>query len=216
VRISPKTVAEINAFLPPAFEQSVLERFEAEYGALFKRDYFTICMVGWFEDYKGEDLYGFDTMLQAIAELKAAGNLKISLVASINGVKSQRVADWIDRFIREHSLHDQVEFIEAELEEVWPLYVASDLFVRPSRSDGSALSVLEADWFETPVIASDCVPRPQQVTTFATGDATSLSEAISEVMDTPRQTIAEKCAKIMKKRFRYDLFTHIYGVDSEA
>jgi glycosyltransferase involved in cell wall biosynthesis len=52
----------------------------------------------------------------------------------------------------------------------------SDIFLRPTRSDGDANSIREALYLGVPVIASDCVERPDQVLTFRTGDIPSYVE----------------------------------------
>ncbi len=212
--LGARSVQEVDAFLPPAFDPNVLSEFQVEFGEQFDAGRFTICMVGWFEEYKEADLYGFDTALEALRQLRDDnnGDVEVKLVASVNGVKSKEIEGWIGQYIEKHGLAEQVTFIRGSLAEIWPLYVMSDLFIRPSRSDGSALSLLEADWFETPVLASDCVPRPNQVTTFKTGDAAALCEAIRQLMSGARRRVAEKVSRIEKKRFRYKLFTDIYGI----
>ena len=54
--------------------------------------------------------------------------------------------------------------------ELWPVFNMVDLFIRPSYSDGDANSIREALYFGVPVVASDCVRRPNSVITFNTGD----------------------------------------------
>ncbi len=214
-KLGARSVTEIDAFLPPTFAEQTLHDFEEEYGAFFDESDFTISMTGWFEEYKGEDLYGFDTVLQALLKLNAESAQSIKLIASVNGVKSKALERQAMNFIDEHHLNDRVEFIRIPLEEIWPLYLKSDAFIRPSRSDGSALSILEADWFGTPVIASDCVPRPRQVMTFETGDADQLTEALSKLFSANRPTLAEKIERVRTRRFDYPLFSRIYGIKPE-
>jgi glycosyltransferase involved in cell wall biosynthesis len=52
---------------------------------------------------------------------------------------------------------------------------ASDVFVRPTFTDGDSISVREALSLGIPVIASDCVERPDGVVLFKTGNAGDLS-----------------------------------------
>ena len=50
--------------------------------------------------------------------------------------------------------------------EFWPLYTSLDLFLRLTGTDGNSVSVLEAQYYNCPVIASDVVPRPDGVVTY--------------------------------------------------
>jgi len=54
----------------------------------------------------------------------------------------------------------------------------SDIFVRPTFSDGDAISVREAIALGTPVVASDVVRRPAEALCFKTGDARDLVSKI--------------------------------------
>jgi glycosyltransferase involved in cell wall biosynthesis len=45
--------------------------------------------------------------------------------------------------------------------ELWPLLRKINLLLRPTKSDGDALSIREALFFRIPVISSDVVPRPE-------------------------------------------------------
>ncbi|MCC7233214.1 MAG: glycosyltransferase family 4 protein [Bacteroidia bacterium] len=61
----------------------------------------------------------------------------------------------------------------------------SNVFIRPTRSDGDALSVREALACGVPVIASDCVARPEGVVLFKTGNSGQLAKTIIEVKQDP-------------------------------
>ena len=58
----------------------------------------------------------------------------------------------------------------------------SDIFVRPTFSDGDAISVREAIELGTPVVASDVVSRPAGTVCFKTGDASDLVSKIESVL----------------------------------
>ena len=53
-----------------------------------------------------------------------------------------------------------------------------DVFLRPTLSDGASVSVQEALWCGTPVVASDVCLRPREVALFKTGDADDLQRVL--------------------------------------
>src|SRR5262249_36853387 len=63
---------------------------------------------------------------------------------------------------------------------------ACDLFVRPTRADGDALSVREALALGRPVVASDVGQRPPGALTFPAGDARAAAETIFRALGNPR------------------------------
>jgi glycogen(starch) synthase len=58
----------------------------------------------------------------------------------------------------------------------------SDIFVRPTFSDGDAISVREAIALGTPVVASDVVSRPAGTLCFKTGDVSDLVSKVESVL----------------------------------
>jgi glycogen(starch) synthase len=62
----------------------------------------------------------------------------------------------------------------------------SDIFVRPTFSDGDAISVREAIALGTPVVASDVVSRPAGTLCFRTGDARDLVSKIESLLSVAR------------------------------
>ena len=118
------------------------------------------------------------------------------------------------RSLDDTNLGDNFILIYDELDEIWPLYLTSDVFVRATNTDGNALSIKEALWFETPVIASDCVDRPEGITLFRSRSAESLSNRIEEYILScdRRQTLDEKCRIAANKIFENKLFREVYGI----
>ncbi|WP_298445790.1 hypothetical protein [uncultured Ferrimonas sp.] len=54
------------------------------------------------------------------------------------------------------------------------------LYIRPTRTDGNSVAILESLVCGTPVLASDCVKRPDGVITYDFSDLTSLEEIIEQ------------------------------------
>ena len=62
----------------------------------------------------------------------------------------------------------------------------SDVFLRTTHYDGDAISVREALWLGTPVIATDNGMRPTGVRLVPVGNVTALTYAILEQLELPR------------------------------
>jgi hypothetical protein len=63
---------------------------------------------------------------------------------------------------------------------------AADVYLRPTSTDGNSVAVLEALTLGTPVLASDAVPRPHGVRTYAFGDAEAFLDALRSIKPAPR------------------------------
>ena len=58
--------------------------------------------------------------------------------------------------------------------EIWPLFKHADLMVRPTNTDGDAISIREALYFKVPVVASDVTLRPNDCYLFKNRDINEL------------------------------------------
>jgi glycosyltransferase involved in cell wall biosynthesis len=70
----------------------------------------------------------------------------------------------------------------------------ADLFVRPSRADGDALSVREAIALGRPVVASAVGQRPPEALLFPAGDAAACAEKIFHALGNRREPIVPASA----------------------
>ncbi len=78
--------------------------------------------------------------------------------------------------------------------ELVPLMRRADLLVRPTSTDGDANSVREALWVGLPVVASDCVPRPEGTVLHRTGDADDLAARTLSTLEGLEQARARVAA----------------------
>lgn len=205
----PLSICELDAFLPPKFDLSVFHSVINKYRNFFCPNRFVVSITGWFNNYLGEDLYGFDIAIKVIERINKEGN-EVYMAVSVNGIKNTKLFNSFIDYIQEHDLQEHVLLIREELKEIWPIFMASQLFIRPTNTDGSAVSIKEALWFNTPVIASDCVPRPKGVILFKNRSVDDLYGKISDIYHQPILSIKEKIEKMSVKTFNYKLFKEIY------
>jgi glycosyltransferase involved in cell wall biosynthesis len=130
-----------------------------------------------------EDIYGIWSIIAGLEMLKKK-YADIGLFIQIYEVKYKN-HDLINLLVREierRKLNDSV-FIYTEQDELWPYIARADIYIRNTSTDGDANSIREAISLGTPVVASDCVVRPDPVITFRTGDKNSMLEKINYAID---------------------------------
>lgn len=127
--------------------------------------------------HNGDDLYGFDLLIKMQAHLTQY-NSKIGLIFFIGDPNYN--SDYVKKchdLISELGIQDNV-FIISGQKEMWPIIKHSTIFIRATNTDGDPLSIKEAIYFGTKVIASDCCPREKSVTVFKNRDFQSLISCV--------------------------------------
>ena len=122
------------------------------------------------EIFKNEDLYGLDICIDAVNKLKKEG-YPVSFifnVASTDKLKELYLNYQLK--INELGLTDDFLLINEKLSFV-KLIERTDIVLRPTNTDGDALTVREALFLGKPVVASDIVERPAGTTLFSTRNA---------------------------------------------
>ncbi|MFZ4801575.1 MAG: glycosyltransferase [Chlorobium sp.] len=67
--------------------------------------------------------------------------------------------------------------------DLMPAMLCCDIMVRPTTSDGDSNSIREALHIGLPVIASDCVNRPEGVVTFPSGNLEEMKKVVEMVLN---------------------------------
>jgi glycosyltransferase involved in cell wall biosynthesis len=132
-------------------------------------------------DEQGVDMYGFDHCIEMIGALKAdfpniGLGISLPLVAEAGYFSDLRAR------IAASGIEDNVLFITEPLDEVHLLWLASDVFVRATNTDGDAVSVREALNLRVPVVASDASARPDGTVLFETRNLEALIHAVRKVL----------------------------------
>lgn len=142
----------------------------------------------------GGELYGLDTAVEAFNAL-AAGRPELRLAMFVAQAppgrgKARRHLERLEGAVADAGLSDRVRI--AYNLPLTPAFRGNSIFLRPTRAEGDALSVREAQRAGVPVVASDVVPRPAGVVTFPTGNATALQAAVTSVLEVPGGTASRE------------------------
>jgi glycosyltransferase involved in cell wall biosynthesis len=132
---------------------------------------------------------GLDVLVAAVDELRQDHDDLLLLVAGRSGAQTSSLLEETAR----HGLEGAVRFLGTH-DDVPGLLCAADVFVFPSRWEGSPGAVIEAMALETPIVASD-LPSIREVVADARGarlvpveDHHEMARAIAQVLDSPGPT----------------------------
>jgi glycosyltransferase involved in cell wall biosynthesis len=131
----------------------------------------------------GRDLYGIDMAVQLIDRLRSHWP-QIGLVwylLKFSGWSPAYLAQMADE-IRRRGIESHWLFVEP-VGEMYPIFRNVDLFVRPTCSDGDAVSIRESLYFRVPAIASDAAPRPEGTVIFGTRDQEDFTQRVRAALE---------------------------------
>ena len=123
------------------------------------------------------DLYGLDLCIKAAEILLKKGKPVSFIFVVASMAKNRELFDSYSLYLQQHGMDDHFLLLNKELSFA-RLIEHSDIILRPTSSDGDALTIREALHFKKTVIASDVVPRPGETVLFKTRDEKDLAEKI--------------------------------------
>lgn len=179
-RFNVKRFVIKDAFLPPDLEgEEAIPAAVQQWIDDKRAGGYKICAANaWrLDSHNNEDMYGLDLCILAAAALKEKKEKAafVFVVCEDTGViKLEKYRQMIQTLGLQHCflLHEApLSFIR--------LIEQSDMILRPTNTDGDALTVREALFLGKQVIASDVVKRPGGTLLFRNRDAGSLADAIS-------------------------------------
>jgi phenylacetate-CoA ligase len=131
--------------------------------------------------FNSHDLYGLDMCIEAALRLVRKG-FPVSFVYNVSSLEKNR--DLYDKYsetIIKEKLEDSFLLMNEELSFV-RLITFSDIILRPTNTDGDALTIREAMHFGKPVIASDVITRPEGTILFKTRNNDDLESKLVETI----------------------------------
>lgn len=135
---------------------------------------------GWFGYFvDGNHVYGFEQIARLAREISDSGK-NIGIYTVISGCYEPAHREKILRLQRE--LSDHWLIVESPFS-CAALYQRTDLFLRPTLTDGDSVSIRECLSLGVPVLASDAVERPAACQTFPTQDYQTFSDSFWKLLN---------------------------------
>jgi len=179
LNIHEKLVKE--AFLPPniSSEIELPLALSTWIGEMRKQHYIICCAnASKLASYNGDDLYGLDLCIESAKILKERQQ-KVAFIFVVSDKTGDINVNVYKENIKDSKLNG-IFYICEEAVSFVRLIEKSDLVLRPTNTDGDALTIREGLFFNKAVIASDVVVRPKGVRLFQSRSAISLSKRIEE------------------------------------
>lgn len=179
-----KKILVYSPFIPPTDE-------EKRFFKPFKYEKSTNEKIIVFNAYKiifenNKDLYGLDTIIEFFSEIsKKSKKYTLFLCIPQFDEKSQK---YLNRLLDEYSLEMDNIKLWVDNYSLIDIFKISDYFIRPTLSDGDALSIREANFFGVETIASDCVKRPKFVRVYSTEIIYSLISSFNDIENSKSKT----------------------------
>lgn len=146
----------------------------------------------------GIDVYGLDLIIELINRLQSNG-INAGLIFCLPVVGDKDYYIFIKNRITELNLNYNVLFVEGEKENGFEFWEVSDLFIRPTMTDMEGISVKEALYMGTPVIASDVCIRPKECILFKNRDKEDLYNKVYDLYKTG----------LYNQRVKYDCYVDV-------
>ena len=202
-------IYEIPAFIPPIKHEEEIEEISKKIWDFIKRHKPIISAnASKIAFYNSQDLYGIDMCIDIIANLKR-DYPQIGLVFCLPEIKDYKYFKRINEIIVKKNIKDNILFYTSPCQ-FYPIVMKSDIFVRPTITDGDAVSIREALYFKIPTVASDAVSRPEGTIFFRNRNIEDFTLMVKKVLNDKNQykkqleelhinNNAEKIIEIYKK-----------------
>lgn len=209
VGVNPEKIKTISPYLPPTITEDDYESMDSSIQP-FVDSHTPIISANAFKLHKhnGVQLYGMDMCVELCGYLKQKyPNIGVILCIS--------VMDYPDEFerlqsrIKELGIQNNI-LVLTDGESFPPILSLSDVFVRPTNTDGDAVSIREAMSLGVPAIASDVVRRPDGCIIFKCRNQEDFEQTVVSTLENKDAIISKiRCQNIDENYPLIDIYKEI-------
>ena len=161
-------------FLPPIIHQesSIVETYPPYIKDIISgKNMLLVANAFRLEFYQNTDLYGADICIE-LTKMLVKKYAQLKFIFFVSKVENPYHREISERIVS-YNLSESFYLLTGQYQ-FWPILKYCVLFIRPTCTDGDAISIREALYFKKPVVASDVVSRPDGVSLFKNRDINDL------------------------------------------
>lgn len=175
--IKKDDIIVIPAFIIPSELINFILPEQITYFAKYRKPLLTIYGVNFAFDKNNIDLYGFDITIEMINKLKVHFN-NIGLFIIVPDNNNINYFNKLKKRIDLLNLHKNIFIWDKPIENLNKLWEITDIYLRPTTTDGDAVAIRESLYFNTPVVASDAAYRPFMTCIFSSRNIENYYEQV--------------------------------------
>lgn len=182
VGIKNEIITIIPGFLPPTIIQKEIKEIPTEVRAFIKNHHPIISANAYkIEFYNDQDLYGIDMCIDLCITL-VREYPQIGFVFCLPFIGDNDYFSKMENKIKKSGIEKNFLFVNKPYQ-FYPILMKSDLFVRPTNTDGDAISVRESLFFKIPAVVSDVIPRPKGTNLFHNRDIQDFTLTVEKILE---------------------------------
>lgn len=203
--IKENKLKHIPAYINPIESPNDYDNLPINISEFIDSSEFLISFNGAVRFHNKSDLYGFDMIIDTFLNLNIKYN-HLSLIICVLDVASMSGDEkkYYDKIRKKIDSNERVLIYEVENTEFYPILKKSKLYIRPTNTDGYAMSLAEAIYYDIPAIASNVCVRPEGTILFKNRDSSDLEDKI-EFIITNYNMVFEHVKKIKVVDYKLSL-----------
>lgn len=191
----------IPTFIPPTVRDEDFAEIPQEVWTFIKR-HSPIISANAFKIvfYNNEDLYGIDMCIELCDSLKSKYP-KVGFIFCLPDIGDYDYFNKMKQRIKNKGIESNFLF-QTKPCQMYPIIMKSDVFVRPTNTDGYGISVAEAIYFKIPAVASDVCMRTESTILFKNRDINEFILKVKMVLNNYEHYKNKLCGIELKDNVR--------------
>lgn len=179
--IKPKHIKIIPSFIPPIVKREEIAEIPHEvWGFVDNHSPVILANASKIVFYNNQDLYGLDMYIDLCTNLKQYYP-NIGFIFCLPDIGDYEYFNKMKQRIKEKNIENNFLF-QTKPCQMYPILMKSDVFVRPTNTDGYGISIAEAIYFNVPSVASNVCPRPEGTILFKNRDISNFTSKTKDVL----------------------------------
>ena len=140
--------------------------------------------------HEGKDVYGFKTIIKLFHSIKSNVHFSVGLILCISETTDNDGIQQLQNYAKEFQVDHDIFWQIGGIEGIRPLWQRTDVYIRPTSTDGDSVAVRDALAEGAHVIASDVCDRPTGTIVYSYNNDEELFEkTIKALMQNRQDTI---------------------------